>query len=52
MCAYNVRQKKTLDHDPGSGASRAINFLRSLGIWSLGGLAIYLLYLLTSRYLL
>jgi len=51
MCAYNVRQKRTLDHDPGSGASRATKLFRSLGIWALGGLAIYLLYLLSSHYL-
>lgn len=51
MCAYNVRRKKSLDNDPEGGASRAANFLRSLGIWALGGLALYLLYLLSTRYL-
>jgi hypothetical protein len=51
MCAYNVRRKKSLDNDPESGVTRATNFLRSLGIWTLGGLAIYLLYLLATRYL-
>jgi len=51
MCAYNVRRKKSLDNDPGSGVSRATNILRSIGIWALGALAIYLLYLLSTRYL-
>lgn len=51
MCAYNVRRKKSLDNDPEHGVSRATNLLRSLVIWALGGVAIYLLYLLSTRYL-
>jgi hypothetical protein len=51
MCAYNVRRKRSLDTDPERGVSRATNFLRSLAIWALGALAIYLLYLLSTRYL-
>ena len=51
MCAYNVRQKKTLDHDPGSGGSRMAAMLRSLAIWLVGAAGLYLVYLLATRYL-
>lgn len=52
MCAYNVRHKKTLDHDPDTGPTRLANTLRSLAIWALGIGALYFVYLLVSRYLL
>jgi hypothetical protein len=50
MCAYNVRQKRTLDHDPDSGTSHGVAALRRLVIWLVGAGAIYLVYLLATRY--
>ena len=49
--AYNVRQSKSLDHDPASGHQLEGNKLRELGAWVVGLGAMYLVYWLVRRYL-
>lgn len=48
MCAYNVRAKKTLDHDPDDGGGRQVT---SWLIWICGAGVLYALYLLARHYL-
>lgn len=52
MCAYNVRQNKSLDHEPAKGAARVANTLRELGAWGVGLAVMYLVYWLVRRFLL
>ncbi len=51
MCAYNVRQNKSLDHEPAKGAARTANSLRELGAWALGLGVMYLVFWLVRRFL-
>lgn len=51
MCAYNVRQNKSLDHEPAKGAARTANGLREIGAWALGLGVMYLVFWLVKRFL-
>ncbi len=51
MCAYNVRQRQTLDHDPATGPDRRRDRLRELGLWLFGATALYLVYWVARRIL-
>jgi hypothetical protein len=52
MCAYNVRQKKSLDNDPAAGHARKVNLFREAGTWAVGLAAMYLVYRLVRHFLL
>ena len=51
MCAYNVRQNKSLDHDPAAGPARKLNLFREAGAWAIGLASMALVYWLVRRYL-
>jgi len=51
MCAYNVRQNKSLDHEPAKGAARVANTFREVAAWAVGLGAMYLVYWLVKRFL-
>ncbi len=49
--AYNVRQSKSINHDPASGNARDANRMREVGAWALGAGVAYVVYWLARRYL-
>lgn len=51
MCAYNVRQSKSLNHDPATGPARQANQIKEAGVWAVGLAAMYLVYSLVRHYL-
>lgn len=50
--AYNVRQNKSLDHDPAAGHARKLNLIREVGAWAIGLMTMGVVYWLVRRYLL
>ena len=52
MCAYNVRQSKSLNHDPATGRARRINRIKEAAAWAIGIAVMYLVYRLVRHYLL
>lgn len=52
MCAYNVRQNKSLDHDPAAGQARRLNLFREAAAWAFGLAVMYLVYRLVRHFLL
>jgi hypothetical protein len=51
MCAYNVRKNKSLDHEPAAGHARQINLIREAGAWTVGIVAMWLVYRLVRHFL-
>jgi hypothetical protein len=51
MCAYNVRQNRSLDHDPATGHARKLNLIREVAAWAIGIATMYGVYLLVRRFL-
>lgn len=51
MCAYNIRQNKSLDHDPAAGHARKVNLFREAGAWAIGLASMAVVYWLVRRYL-
>jgi hypothetical protein len=51
MCAYNIRHKKRLDHDPAAGPRRLLNLVREVVIVLIGLATLYGVYRLVRIYL-
>lgn len=51
MCAYNIRSKKRIDHDPAAGTRRFLNLVREVVIVLIGLATLYGVYRLVRIYL-